>query len=203
MKNKNLIIIILIVICAGLLSGVVYTVVKDKGTGNQSQGKTSDADEEPSQSGIIEEDGRKYKLNTEIKAILFMGVDKEEKPGENGQSDSLNLLVLNQEKKTAQIVQISRDSMVGIDIYDVTGNKLMTEEGQIALQYAYGDGAEESCRLTSEKVSELMYGIHIDSYFSLTLEGLVAATDAVGGITLTVPEDYTAIDPAFEMQLLR
>ena len=204
MKNKNLIIVILIVICAGLLSGVGYTVVKDKGTGNQSQGKTSDADEDPSQSGIIEEDGRKYKLNTDIKAILFMGVDKEEKadlgnnPGENGQSDSLNLLVLNQEKKTAQIVQISRDSMVGIDIYDVTGNKLMTEEGQIALQYAYGDGAEESCRLTSEKVSELMYGIHIDSYFSLTLEGLVAATDAVGGITLTVPEDYTAIDPAFE-----
>ena len=74
----------------------------------------------------------------------------------------------------------------------------MTENGQIALQYAYGDGAEESCRLTSEKVSELMYGVNVDSYFSLTLEGLVAATDAVGGITLTVPEDYTAVDPAFE-----
>ena len=59
--------------------------------------------------------------------------------------------------------------MVGIDIYDVTGNKLMTEEGQIALQYAYGDGAEESCRLTSEKVSDLMYGVNVDSYFSLTL----------------------------------
>ena len=133
-----------------------------------------------------------------------MGVDKKEKadlgnnPGENGQSDSLNLLVLNKEEKTAQIIQISRDSMVGIDIYDVTGNRLMTENGQIALQYAYGDGAEESCRLTSEKVSELMYGVNVDSYFSLTLEGLVAATDAVGGITLTVPEDYTAVDPAFE-----
>ena len=100
-----------------------------------------------------------------------MGVDKKEKadlgnnPGENGQSDSLNLLVLNKEEKTAQIIQISRDSMVGIDIYDVTGNRLMTENGQIALQYAYGDGAEESCRLTSEKVSELMYGVNVDSYF--------------------------------------
>ena len=42
-----------------------------------------------------------------------MGVDKEEKadlgnnPGENGQSDSLNLLALNKEEKTAQIIQIS------------------------------------------------------------------------------------------------
>ena len=52
------------------------------------------------QSGIIEEDGKKYKLNPDIKTVLFMGVDKEEKadlgnnPGENGQSDSLNLLHL-------------------------------------------------------------------------------------------------------------
>ena len=206
MKNRNLVIVILAVICAGLLAGVVYTVTKGKSGTQKKQEASAEAgaDETESQSGIIEEDGKKYKLNPDIKTVLFMGVDKEEKadlgnnPGENGQSDSLNLLVLNKEEKTAQIIQISRDSMVGIDIYDVTGNRLMTENGQIALQYAYGDGAEESCRLTSEKVSELMYGVNVDSYFSLTLEGLVVATDAVGGITLTVPEDYTAVDPAFE-----
>ena len=196
MKNRNLVIVILAVICAGLLAGVVYTVTKGKSGTQKKQEASAEAgaDETESQSGIIEEDGKKYKLNPDIKTVLFMGVDKEEKadlgnnPGENGQSDSLNLLVLNKEEKTAQIIQISRDSMVGIDIYDVTGNRLMTENGQIALQYAYGDGAEESCRLTSEKVSELMYGVNVDSYFSLTLEGLVAATDAVGGITLTVPD---------------
>ena len=204
MKNKNLIIVVLAVICAGLLTGVIHTVIKGKNSSQQKQTASVDLDEDQTQSGIIEEDGKKYKLNSDIKTVLFMGVDKEEKadlgnnPGENGQSDSLNLLVLNKEEKKAQIVQISRDSIVGIDIYDVTGNKLMTEEGQIALQYAYGDGAEESCRLTSEKVSDLMYGVNVDSYFSLTLEGLVAATDAVGGITLTVPEDYTEVDPAFE-----
>ena len=147
---------------------------------------------------------KKYKRNTDIKTILFMGVDKDEKadlgnnPGENGQSDSLNLLVINKVEKTAQILQISRDSMIDIDIYDVTGNKLMTEDGQIALQYAYGDGEERSCQLTAGKVSELLYGVDVDSYLSLTLDGLVAATDAVGGITVTVPEDYTAIDPSFE-----
>ena len=159
MKNRNLVIVILAVICAGLLAGVVYTVTKGKSGTQKKQEASAEAgaDETESQSGIIEEDGKKYKLNPDIKTVLFMGVDKEEKadlgnnPGENGQSDSLNLLVLNKEEKTAQIIQISRDSMVGIDIYDVTGNRLMTENGQIALQYAYGDGAEESCRLTSEK----------------------------------------------------
>ena len=147
--------------------------------------------------------GKKYKRNSDVHTVLFMGIDKSEKaelhrtPGENGQSDSLNLLAVNRAEKTAQIIQISRDSMVNIDIYGASGEKLMSEEGQIALQYAYGDGEEESCRLTSKKVSELMYGVEIDSYVSLTMDGMIAAADELGGITLTVPADYTAIDPGF------
>lgn len=204
MKNKNLSIVILAIVCIVLVAGVAVTVTGGKKGSTEKAEKTNDTEQEESQSGIIEEDGQKYKLNPDIETVLFMGVDKEAKadlgnnPGENGQSDSLNLLVLNKADQTAQIIQVSRDSMVTIDVYDVTGKKLMSDSGQIALQYAYGDGEEESCRLTTEKVAELMYGIPIDSYLSLTIEGLVAATDAVGGITVTVPEDYTAIDPAFQ-----
>lgn len=102
MKNRNLVIVILAIICAGLLAGVVYTVTKGKSGTQKKQEASAEAgaDETESQSGIIEEDGKKYKLNPDIKTVLFMGVDKEEKadlgnnPGENGQSDSLNLLVL-------------------------------------------------------------------------------------------------------------
>ena len=132
-----------------------------------------------------------------------MGIDKNAKSdmgdraGENGQSDSLNLLIVDRETKKAQILQISRDSMVDIDIYSASGEKMISEPGQIALQYAYGDGEEESCRLTAGKVSELLYGVNVDSYLSLTMEGMVKAADAIGGVTMTVPEDYTWIDPAF------
>lgn len=203
MKNKNKIIIILVVVCAVLLGGVVYTVTREKESSEKKTASTEQKTEDESQSGIVTIEGEKYKRNSDIQTVLFMGIDKQAKtdfhnnPGENGQSDSLNLLAVDRAAKTAQIIQISRDSMVDIDIYDVTGEKLMTEQGQIALQYAYGDGEEESCRLTSEKVSELMYGVEVDSYVSLTLEGMIVATDELGGITLTVPEDYTAIDPAF------
>lgn len=203
MKNKNKIVIILVVVCAVLLGGVVYTVTREKESSEKKTASTEQKTEDESQSGIVTIDGEKYKRNSDIQTVLFMGIDKQAKtdfhnnPGENGQSDSLNLLAVDRAAKTAQIIQISRDSMVDIDIYDVTGEKLMTEQGQIALQYAYGDGEEESCRLTSEKVSELMYGVEVDSYVSLTLEGMIVATDELGGVTLTVPEDYTAIDPAF------
>ena len=46
-------------------------------------------------------------------------------------------------------------------------------------------------------VSELLYGLPLDGYISLNIEGIRAMNDAVGGVTITIPEDYTFIDPAF------
>lgn len=200
MKNKNKLLAVLGIICAILVCLVMYTMFRDK----QKVEKTITSSGTSSDSNFITYKGVKYKKNSEIKTMLFMGVDKAAKadlhnsPGENGQSDSLNLLIMNQSTNKAQVLQISRECMVEIGIYGEDGEKLMTSEGQIALQYAYGDGEEKSCRLTSERVSELLFDTSINSYLSLTLEGMVAATDAIGGVTLTVPEDYTVIDPVFE-----
>ena len=202
MKNKNIYIGVLAVVCAILVCGVGYTVWKDK---NQDKEVTSSvSDNKDITSDTVVADGVEYRLNTNIQTVLFMGIDKAAKSdmggraGENGQSDSLNLLIVDRETKKGQILQISRDAMVDIDIYSASGEKMMSEPGQIALQYAYGDGEEESCHLTAEKVSELLYGVNVDSYLSLTMEGMVKAADAIGGITMTIPEDYTWIDPAFE-----
>ena len=203
MKNKNIIIIVLAVICCLLLGAVGYTMLSDKNQ-KEKAASGSDSDNRTSQSGTVVVDGVEYRPNTNLQTVLFMGIDRQEKakdgenrPGENGQSDSLNLLVADRETGKAQILQISRDSMVEIDIYSASGEKMMSELGQIALQYAYGDGEELSCRLTTEKVSELLYGVDIQSYLSLTLEGMIRTADSIGGVTITIPEDYTDIDPAF------
>lgn len=47
---------------------------------------------------------------------------------------------MNRETKEGKIIQISRDTVVDLDIYDTNNELLMTTEGQIALQYAFGDG---------------------------------------------------------------
>lgn len=203
MKNNNKYIAILAIVCVILLCGVGYTILNGKNKDETQDTSVSSTDDEKKSSDTIVVDGIEYRLNTNIQTVLFMGIDKNaksdmgERAGENGQSDSLNLLIADRETKKAQILQISRDSMVDIDIYSATGEKMMSEPGQIALQYAYGDGEEESCRLTSGKVSELLYGVNVDSYLSLTMEGMVKAADAIGGVTMTIPEDYTWIDPAF------
>ena len=205
MKNKNTIIVVLAVLCCILIGGVGYTVFfADKGE-NEKDDKSSESElkEETSNSDKIVVDGVEYRPNTNLQTILFMGIDKQAKgvdgsrPGENGQSDSLNLLIVDRETKQAKILQINRDSMVDVEVYSVDGVKNRTESMQIALQYAYGDGEEQSCRLTAERVSELLYGVDIQSYLSLTLEGMIEIADAIGGVQMTIPEDYTAIDPAF------
>lgn len=197
MKNKNIIVVLLGIACAILIAAVGLTVAKDK------KQEDAPAEEEERQTSYITYNGQKYKLDANVRTVLFMGIDKEAKadiggtPGTNGQADSLNLLILNKESGKGQILQISRDSMVNLEIYGVKGEKVRKMEGQICLQYAYGDGESKSCRLTSDRVSELLGNIKIDSYIALTLDGVIAAADALGGVTLTVPEDYTAIDPAF------
>lgn len=199
LSDKKIILWVLGIFCILLAGATVYTVLMSRRASEEVQGKAQDTQDQ-----FVTYNGKKYEKNPDIRMILFLGVDKEStadlggNPGTNGQSDSINLLVLNTKEKTGQFLQISRDTIVPIDVYDVQGEKILTEEGQLALQYAYGDGKEKSCRLTKEKVEELLYGISIPDYFALTIDGISVAADAVGGIPITVPKDYTYLDPAFQ-----
>lgn len=148
-------------------------------------------------------EGKKYKYNYNLRNILFMGVDKkeafkEEDVGAGGQSDSLILLSMDPDKKTTTLLEISRETMTEIDVYDLSGNFMGKRWAQITLQYAYGDGKKESCQLTKSAVSSLLYEVPIQSYFALTVEGISIITEAIGGVELTVPEDYTDINPLFK-----
>ena len=146
-------------------------------------------------------DGKKYTYNEDLKAILFLGVDKREEvqvqtyTGRGGQSDCILLLVMNKKEKSTTLLQVSRDSMVDLKIYDSTGGLLTTERGQLALQYAYGDGEKKSCRLTRDAVSNLLFGIPIDGYISMNIDGITAIVEALGGVDITFEEDYTELDP--------
>lgn len=147
--------------------------------------------------------GQTYEYNRELTNILFMGVDKKEEvtlqdtPGTAGQADCIMILSLDEKTQTGKVLQISRDTMTEVDIYDVNGNFYTSVEAQIATQYAYGNGEKSSCWAMEKTVSELLYELPIDAYISLNIESISILNDAVGGVTLTIPEDYTEVDPAF------
>jgi len=107
------------------------------------------------------------------------------------------ILSLDQETETGRVLQISRDCMTQVDLYDVSGNYFTSVEAQLATQYAYGNGEKSSCWAMEKTVGELLQDVPIDAYLSLNIDAIGSLNDAVGGVTLTIPEDYTAIDPAF------
>ena len=152
----------------------------------------------------VKESGRTYKLNRDVKAVLFLGIDdgnKDQKgyvADSGGRSDTIMLLVMDRKSQTTQIVAISRDTMTDVDAYDIKGDYAYTSLTHLNMQYAYGDGPMRSCYLTKKVVSRILYGLRIEGCISLAAEGIPAIVDSMGGLTFTMPADYTDIDPRYE-----
>jgi len=169
---------------------------------------TQRSQEEPTEESqtsqrIITYNGEAYAYNNNLVNILFLGIDHtdpvqtQEISGEAGQADSIIIISINKTDETATLYQVNRNSMTEIDVYDTSGNKQSSYEGQICLQFAYGDGEETSCWATKKTVQELLYDLPIDGYFAMNISSISTINDAVGGVTLTVPEDYTNLNAAF------
>ena len=197
-KTKRLL-FILAVLAVIAAAGAIYVGVQSKKA--EEKREVSANTESTDSSSYITYNGKKYQYNSDLRTMLFLGVDKDEvvtvreNTGRSGQSDCLILLVLDTENKTTTLLEISRDSMADVKIYGIDGDYMATETAQIATQYAYGDGEKRSCQLTRNAVSNLLYDIPVHDYLSLNMAGIVPIVDQIGGVTITITEDQTAIDP--------
>lgn len=147
--------------------------------------------------------GRTYAKNTKLKTYLFMGVDNygDEEMQSNsfrngGQCDFLMLIVIDSEHKTVRRIQIDRDTMAEITVLGILGNDLGTSTMQICLAHGFGDGKEQSCRFAVEAVERFLYGIDVDGYFAMDLDGIVTLNELLGGVTVTIEDDFSVADPA-------
>ena len=153
--------------------------------------------------GIIEIDGRKYRRNTAIRAILCIGVDTggEMKvyhaSGMAGQADGLFLVAQDMARDTVEILMIPRDTMTEITLLDLMGNELGKDVQHLTLAFGYGDGREKSCELLRDSVSELLCDLKIDGYIAMNTSTISLLNDEVGGVEVTVNEKGLDIrDPA-------
>lgn len=168
--------------------------------------KASDASQEAEESyelqeGQIRYNGKTYQYKENLMNILCLGIDsrdgiaKEKTPGKAGQADCVILAVLDDDAKTIRLINISRDSMVPVHVYATDGSFVEDRTEQLALQYAYGDGRDWSCQLMEQAVSDLFYGLPIHGYCALSMNSIADLNDAVGGVTVTVPEDLAKMQP--------
>lgn len=144
--------------------------------------------------------GKEYSKNKSLETFLVIGLDKvgddavTDSYTNNMQADFLMLFIFDNEKQTATAIHINRDTMVNINVLGVAGNKIDTTKKQIALSHTYGNGREVSCRNTADSVSDLLSGVKIDHYISITMNAVTTINDLVGGVEVTVEDDFSGID---------
>lgn len=146
-------------------------------------------------SGAVTYEGKTYQYNDHLSNFLFMGVDSRKKvetttgQANAGQADAIFLISWDRVEHNMSVVSIPRDTMAEIEVFDQNGDSLGTTTDHINLAYAYGDGKNESCNLMKQAVSNLLYGLPIQGYCALNMDGIPALIDGVGGVTVTIPND--------------
>ena len=111
-------------------------------------------------------------MNEDVYNVILAGVDRRDKSW-NGNSDSMMLVSINNEKNRVVVVSLMRDTYVEIPGRDY--NKLNAA-------YAYGGGP-----LLAETIRE-NFRLDIDRYAAVDFQDMVEIIDAMGGVELTLTD---------------
>lgn len=159
----------------------------------------------PSASKVLVRDGVEYYPRQDITVFLLIGVDEfgpvqDSGTHENpGAADAVMLVVFDETAKTVKLLSINRDTMLQMPMLGIGGKPAGTYYGQLALSHTFGTGLEDSCENTKRAVSSLLYDLRIDHYVSMNMDAIRLLNDAVGGVQVTVTDDFSKTDLAIPM----
>ena len=198
-KRGNVVIIvaILLLVLVLLYSGlqILESTVLRHGTGAA----------DPTSGKTIVRDGVEYFPRQDMTVILLAGIDEEGPVQDSGsynnpgEADMVSLLIFDEGEKKLNILSLNRDTMLEMPVLGVGGKPAGTIYGQLALAHTYGSGLQDSSENLCKTVSDFLYGIQIDYYVTLNMDAIGILNDAVGGVTVTVTDDFSEVDPSIPM----
>jgi len=195
--NKKQILFLACVIM--FLVGVILFFV----LGKEEQPYSSDYQESDRSNTVVYE-GKEYCYNEHISNYLFVGIDTRdpieeyETCDDAGRADAIFVLSHNRVDNTLKCISIPRDTMANVRMIALDGTDLGTRKEHINMQYAFGDGKDESCRLMKDAVSDILYNVPIQGYCSLNMDGIAVIAEVLEGVELTVPDDtLQQVNPEF------
>ena len=156
--------------------------------------------EQKTENTVYEYNGVEYVKNEDVESFLILGLDKFEDAINNDsynndqRADFLMLLVFDNSEKKFTAVHLNRDTMVNMNVLGVAGQKIGTVNKQLALAHTYGNGRDVSCRNTADAVSELLNGVKVNHYLSINMDAVPILNDLLGGVEVTVLDDFSGID---------
>ena len=196
-KDIFLVIILLVLVLVILYSGLQIL----ESTVLHSQ----EGSETPVSTKTITRDGVEYFPRQDVTVMLVLGIDQYG-PAESsnyyrnkGSADSIMLLVFDEGDKSCTVLYLNRDTMVEMDVLGVKGEYAGTTYGQLALAHTYGTGLEDSCENVKNTLMNYLHGLTVDYYVAMNMDAIPILNDAVGGVTVTVTDDFSKVNPSITM----
>ena len=156
----------------------------------------------------ITRDGVDYYPRQDITTLLFLGIDEYGPARDSmsynnpGESDVVLLVVFDEAAKNYHILALNRDTMVEMPILGLGGKRAGTKVAQLALSHTYGSGLQDSCENVKETLAMLLGDSFVDYYISINMDAIAIANDAVGGVTVTVEEDFSDVNSGITKGIL-
>lgn len=148
--------------------------------------------------------GKEYRTRDELETFLFVGTDysgNENATGEEYQgsmADYLSLIAINHTVQTYAIIQINRDTMTKVSLMNKDGSSYAAANQQICTAHWYGGNKEMSSENTVNTVSQLLGGLPINGYYTVSVDDMARINNLVDGVEITFEEDMTEVSPRFK-----
>ena len=153
------------------------------------------------QSKTIIRNGIEYFPKQDVTVVMVLGIDQfgpvesSETHKNSGSADMVMLLIFDEKKQECTVLQINRDTMVEIPVKGVFGETAGTSCEQLALAHTYGSGMADSSENVKKTLENFLPGASIDYYVSVRMDGITILNDAVGGVKVTVVDDFSDVNP--------
>ena len=153
--------------------------------------------------GVVVWEGNRYRKTPAVDTYLIAGIDKDEsvpttasnRYRNGGQADYLMLLTIDHTNRKIYQLQIDRDTITDVTVLSVQGKETGVRQLQISLAHSYGSTKDDNARYTVRAVRNLMKDIEIIGYFMVNYTAVPVLNDTLGGVTVTVPDDMTNVNP--------
>ena len=164
-----------------------------------------EAEVNPDKRKTLVVDGMFYYPRQDITVILLMGIDQSgpvtasESYNNDRAADMVTLVICDEKHEQIRLLSLNRDTMLEMPVLGFDGRKAGTMVRQLALAHTYGTGLEDSCENIRTTISDFLMGLRIDYYIAMNMDAVAILNDTLGGVTVTVTDDFSAVDPSITM----
>ena len=157
-----------------------------------------------SQDTIVYKD-ETYVRKGNLETYLIAGIDSSGKVQEvteydgTGQCDALEVIVRDRSTDQCKLLAIDRNTITAVKSLDNDGTYLATTDIQLSLAHAMGFDQTVRAENTVDAVSHLLGDQKIDGYAMVNVSAVQVVNDMVGGVTVTIEDDFSQRDPSLKM----